>query len=85
MRKLVCKNSALQSLFCYGPHKYKKSDCETIGNNFYKLFLVTLIFQLFCCTLFEIFINCEQILWGSSPQNAHTDELKFDIPLWTQS
>ena len=25
--------------------------------------------------------NCEQILWGSSPQNAHTDELKFDILL----
>ena len=28
---------------------------------------------------------CEQILWGSSPQNAHTDELKFDILLWPQS
>ena len=25
--------------------------------------------------------KCEQILWGSSPQNAHTDELKFDILL----
>ena len=34
----------------------KKSDCETIENNFYRYFLVTLIFQLFCCTLFEIFI-----------------------------
>ena len=29
--------------------------------------------------------NCEQILWGSSPQIAHTDELKFDIILWRQS
>ena len=56
MRKLVCKNSALQNLFWHGPHKNKKSDCETIENNFYKIFLVTLIFQLFCCTLFEIFI-----------------------------
>ena len=56
MRKLFCKNSALQYLFWYGPHKYKKSDCETIENNFSKLFLVTLIFQHFCCTLFEIFI-----------------------------
>ena len=45
------------------------------------------IFDFFRLRIFFQKLNkiCEQILWGSSPQNAHTDELKFDILLWPQS
>ena len=38
MRKLVYKNSALQNLFWYGPHKYKKVIAKQLRTIFINYF-----------------------------------------------